>query len=167
MIAAAPFLRLLSWCGKAAVLPYIPFPAPAGAKRYNTLDFFHCVPKVVCQRGTVPPLETPAIFGSCVATDCKNAVRPHTSKMGTALRFCVCRPVELLFVGDVLRNVLQAAVQRRTQFVQRLCFHVVIGPQTPDGLAVDAAFLPKLVGGNTPFLHHIPQLIKNNHDLTP
>ena len=86
--------------------------------------------------------------------------------MGTALRFCSRRPAELLFVGDVLRDVLQAAVQRRTQFVQRLCFHVVIGPQTPDGLTVDAALLPKLVGGNTFFLHHIPQLIKNNHDLT-
>ena len=74
--------------------------------------------------------------------------------------------VELLFVGDVFRDVLQAAVQRRTQFVQRLCFHVVIGPQTPDGLAVDAALFPELIGGNSLFFHHIPQLIKNNHDLT-
>ena len=125
------FLALQSGCPAVH-----PLSRASRDKRYNTLDFFHCVPKVVCQRGigprcnphhireqwcpkqeksnTAPPLETPTIFGSCVATDCKSAVRPHAPKMGTALRFCTRRPVELLFVRDVLCDVLQSAIQRRT-----------------------------------------------------
>ena len=55
-------------------------------------------------------METPTIFGSCVATDCKSAVRPHAPKMGTALRFCASRPIELLFVGDILCDIFQSAI---------------------------------------------------------
>lgn len=65
-------------------------------------------------KGDIPLWNPPAIFGSCVATDCKSAVRPHAPKMGTALRFCTRRPVELLFVRDVLCDVLQSAIQHRT-----------------------------------------------------
>ena len=57
-------------------------------KRYNTLDFFHCVPKVVCQRGTSPPLETPAIFrGLCGhrLQKCSLAPRPENGNSSTVL----------------------------------------------------------------------------------
>lgn len=46
-------------------------------------------------------------------------------------------------------------------------FCVVIGPQTSGSLAVDAALLPKLIGGNALCLHHVPQLIKKNRDSPP
>lgn len=91
----------------------------------------------------------------------------HGPKIGTALRFCVSRPIELLVVGDVLCNIFQPTIQCRTQFVQCLCFHVVISSQTSDGLAVNATLLSQQVCGNAFFLHYNPQLIKDDHMLTP
>ena len=75
--------------------------------------------------------------------------------------------VELLFVGDVLGDVLQTTIQRRAQFVQRLCFHVVVGSQPPDCLAVNAAFFSQQICRNALLLHHNLQFIKDDHILTP
>ncbi len=34
----------------------------------------------------------------------------HGPKIGTALRFCASRPIELLFVGDILCDISQSAI---------------------------------------------------------
>ena len=49
---------------------------------------------------------------------------------------------------------LQFTVQHGAQFIQRFRFHIFIGPQPPDGLAVDAALLSELVSRHALLLHN-------------
>ena len=76
-------------------------------------------------------------------------------------------PLRSLSGRDILRNVLQLAVQNGTQLVQRLGFYIFIGFQAADGLAVDVAFFPQHIGGNSLFFHGYPKSVKNNHIATP
>ena len=76
MIAAAPSPRLLSWCGKvSAPGRAVPFPRQPGQKVKHT-GLFRLRSKSSVPRGNIPPLETPANFGSHVVKDFKNAIQP-------------------------------------------------------------------------------------------
>ena len=69
----------------------------------------------------------------------------------------------LTFVGDKLGNVLQAAVQYSTEFIQGFGFNVIVGPQAADSLAINATALSKLVGGHFSLCHSFPEPVKSYH----
>jgi hypothetical protein len=73
----------------------------------------------------------------------------------------------LSFVFHVFCNVIQTAAQRSAQLVQGLGFHVIVGLQPPDGLAVDAAPFPELISRHMLFFHRFPQSIEFDHCAHP
>lgn len=65
--------------------------------------------------------------------------------------------VELLFVGDVLRHIFQAAIQDRTQLIQRMCRYRHIGLEALNGRMAHAVFEPQSISRYLLFLHRFPQ----------
>ena len=59
-------------------------------------------------------------------------------------------------IRDIFGNVSDLAGQHGTQLVQSLCLHIIVGPETADGFAVNAAFFSQLIGGDAFFLHQHP-----------
>ena len=59
-------------------------------------------------------------------------------------------------VRDIFGNISDLAGQYGTQFVQSLGLHIIVGPETADGFAVNAAFFSQLIGGDAFFLHQHP-----------
>ena len=75
--------------------------------------------------------------------------------------------VELLFVGDVLRHIFQAAIQDRTQLVQRMCRYRHVGLEALDSRMTHAVFETQGIGRHLLFLHRFPQWRIVNHRLRP
>lgn len=69
----------------------------------------------------------------------------------------------LRVIGDKLGDILQLAVQHRTELIQRFGFDIIVGPQAADGLAVDSAPFPELVGGHVSQRHGFPKPVKSYH----
>jgi len=70
------------------------------------------------------------------------------------------------FVSDIfyiLHNVLDLAIQSRTELVERFGLDVVICAQTADGLAVNAAFFAQLIGCDTFGLQCFPKIVECDH----
>ena len=59
-------------------------------------------------------------------------------------------------IRDIFGNVSDLAGQYGTQLVQSLGLHIIVGPETADGFAVNAAFFSQLIGGDAFFLHQHP-----------
>ena len=57
---------------------------------------------------------------------------------------------------DIFGNVSDLAGQYGTQLVQSLGLHIIVGPETADSFAVNAAFFSQLIGGDAFFLHQHP-----------
>ena len=83
----------------------------------------------------------------------------------------IARPLSFVnrkfLIRDKFCNILQPAIQKSAQFIQRFGFHIVVGSQVTNRLAVDAALLTQLVCGNLLLLHRFPKAIKSNHRITP
>ena len=78
----------------------------------------------------------------------------------------------LLFRADILffhkfGNVLQPAMEEGTKLIEGLGLHIIVGLQTANGLAVDTALLPQMVGGDLLLLHGFPKSVKSNHFAHP
>ena len=61
-----------------------------------------------------------------------------------------------LVIRDIFGNISDLAGQYSTQLVQSLGLHIIVGPETADGFAVNAAFFSQLIGGDAFFLHQHP-----------
>lgn len=59
-------------------------------------------------------------------------------------------------IRDIFGNVSDLAGQYGTQLVQSLGLHIIVGPETADSFAVNAAFFSQLIGGDAFFLHQHP-----------
>ena len=59
-------------------------------------------------------------------------------------------------VRDIFGNISDLAGQNGAQLVQGLGLHIIVGPETADGFAVNAAFFSQLIGGDAFFLHQHP-----------
>ena len=59
-------------------------------------------------------------------------------------------------IRDIFGNVSDLAGQNGTQLVQSLGLHIIVGPETADSFAVNAAFFSQLIGGDAFFLHQHP-----------
>jgi len=70
-------------------------------------------------------------------------------------------------VFRIFCDILQLAVEDGTEFAQCFGLHIIIGAESADGLAVDTAVFPQIVGGDAFLLHAFPQPIKSDHDHTP
>ena len=107
------FLALQSGCPAVH-----PLSRASRDKRYNTLDFFHCVPKVVCQRGTAP-FGNPHHFRELCGHRLQKrspAPRPENGNSSTVLhpqaRRAVIRPGRTLRcppVGNPAPNIICSA----------------------------------------------------------
>ena len=86
------------------------------------------------------------------------------------MRFFLMHNAEFIMqkelVLNILCNIFQSALQNGAELVQCLGFHIIVCPKPADGLAVDAAFFPELIGGDTLFRHGFPQPIEFNHIIT-
>ena len=87
--------------------------------------------------------------------------------MLTTPRFCIRSAVELLFVWDVFRDVLQAAIQDRAQLVQRMCRYWHISLEALDSRMAHAVFESQGIGRHFLFFHYFPQWCIVDHHLRP
>lgn len=65
------------------------------------------------------------------------------------------------------RDIFQPAFQSNAQLVQGFGFHIVVGFQSSDGLAVNTAFFPEPVSAFSLLLHCFPKFIIDDHDFIP
>ena len=59
-------------------------------------------------------------------------------------------------IRDIFGNVSELTGQYGAQLVQSFGLHIIVGPETADGFAVNAAFFSQLIGGDAFFLHQHP-----------
>jgi hypothetical protein len=70
---------------------------------------------------------------------------------------------EPVFVGEMLHNVLDAALQDVAELVDGIDLHVLIVPEPVELGAVYIIMGIKIILGNTPLLHGLPQTLVCYH----
>ena len=70
---------------------------------------------------------------------------------------------EPVIVGEMLHNVLDAALQDVAELVDGVDFHVLIVPEPIELGAVYIIMGIKIILGNTPLLHGLPQTVVCYH----
>ena len=73
----------------------------------------------------------------------------------------------LSLIRDKFRDVFQVALEDGAELAQGFGFYVVIGFQSADGFAVDAALLPQHISRELLLLHSDPQTVEFDHKNPP